>query len=156
MTPTCLSHVKTLSNGSSNVLKKTPSKRTGSRQAVAHDMLRGMKHDAGVVILKKTGLKYGGTVYSILKERDYGVWVSGFVVRHYIHTHVGMGGVNGKDGCKHALQEMDGRAQLDHDHRNSMGRGRLRCLTRSPASLLMELRRSPRRRGSATNIRQSL
>lgn len=53
-------------------------------------------------------------------------------------------------------KEMDGCTQLDHDHRNSMGTGRLRCLTRSPASLVIELSRSPRRRGSAPNNRQSL
>jgi hypothetical protein len=74
--------------------------------------------------------------------------VSGFVVRHYIHTRWNeLGGVNGEDGGKHHYKEMDGCAQLDHDHRNSMGS--LRCLTCSPASLLIELRRSPRRRGSA-------
>jgi hypothetical protein len=70
----------------------------------------------------------------------YTRWVA-LMVRTWVNMH---------------YKKMDERAQLDHDHRNSMGRGRLRCLTRSPASLVIELRRSPRRRGSATNIRQSL
>ena len=58
-----------------------------------------------------------------------------------------------RTGVNMHYKEMDGCAQLDHDHRNSMGTGRCRCLTRSPASLVIELRRSPRRRGSAPNIR---
>lgn len=65
-----------------------------------------------------------------------------------LHTQVGVAFVV-KTGVNMRDKEINGCAQLDHDYRNSMGTGRLRCLTRSPASLVIELRRSPRRRGSA-------
>jgi hypothetical protein len=55
---------KTDPDGSDNVLKNT-TECAGSRQWQLRVMLKGMKHDAGAVILKETGLKVGGTVHTI-------------------------------------------------------------------------------------------
>lgn len=112
-----------------------------------HIMLRGMKHDVRVV-KNRFEVEVGAVGTQHMKETrlwSVGKWICCEALHTYTRRNLVVSMV--RMGVNMHYKEMDERAQLDHNHRNSMGTGRLRCLTRSPASLVIELRRSPRRRG---------